>query len=302
MSNDARALLAIITGRDTDGLIEVRCRRPSDGRITAREWFPLSDTNDCLHFIAERAARLDVYVGVAPRTGREGGKAAIKHSWLLYVDADSAEAAARVRCFKHPPSLVVRSGSGENVHAYWSLSYPLSPAWFERANRRLAYDLGADVKVTDAARILRPPGSWNHKSDPPSPVTIDDMFDVRLERWNIAQLVGRLPDPPSKRPAMAVRPKRAISHDNSLEVVSAEHYYMVLTGRELLRGNVICPFHKDGRERQGSMRLYDTTWYCFVCCEGGSVYEFGARLWGLGTRGSEFVELRDRLQRELGVR
>lgn len=181
------------------------------------------------------------------------------------------------------------------MHAYWSLDAPLSPAWFERANRRLSYRLGADLKVTDAARILRPPGSLNHKTTPPNPVFVEMSYDVR---WTVAHIVGHLPDPPNVKPARTPRADIAET-DDPLQGISADVYYETLTGRELVRGNVTCPFHGGGNERNGSLRLYETTWYCFTCCEGGGIYQFASRLWGMERRGRGFIELRDRLEREL---
>jgi hypothetical protein len=133
----ADAFFAIIAGRDKDALIEIRCRDPRNGHII-QEWFPITERERRDRFIARRARRLDVYAGVAPRNARSGGKGAIAHGWCLWVDIDDAAGLERLRAFQPRPNLVVRSGSAENVHAYWSLSEPLSPAWIERANRRLA--------------------------------------------------------------------------------------------------------------------------------------------------------------------
>jgi DNA primase len=48
-----------------------------------------------------------------------------------------------------------------------------------------------------------------------------------------------------------------------------------------------------------SLQLYDHDWHCFGCRIGGSVYDFGARLYGLDTRGREFLQLRQRLAEKL---
>ena len=55
-------------------------------------------------------------------------------------------------------------------------------------------------------------------------------------------------------------------------------------------------FHDDSTP---SLQLYDHSWYCFACRLGGSIYDLGALLWRLNTRGREFLELRQRLAREL---
>jgi hypothetical protein len=36
-------------------------------------------------------------------------------------------------------------------------------------------------------------------------------------------------------------------------------------------------------------------WICYSCRRGGSIYDLAAELWGVGTRGGEFIELRRRL-------
>lgn len=297
------ALLGIIAGKDTTGFFEVRCRRPSDGKITAREWFPLGDCPfdtwaPCREFVTFNSAALDVYIGAAPRTRREGGKSAIERVWCLWADCDTPEALERLRAFEPQPSLIVRSGTGDNVHAWWALDRPLSPVWAERANRRLAFHLGGDMKATDAARILRPPGTLNHKHNPPGRVTVEHVHSRRT--W-VGAVVMRLPDPESQRPTRAPRP--SVAADDPLTGISADRYYATLTGRDITHGNVQCPFHGDGNERNPSMRLYDTTYYCFGCDQGGSIYEFAGRLWGnlLPLRGDNFKAVRDRLLVEMGT-
>jgi hypothetical protein len=86
---------------------------------------------------------------------------------------------------------VIRTGSDASVHAYWPLRVPLGAQWGVRANRRLATALGSDIAATDAARILRPAGTLNHKHAPPR-----DVVCTRLETdvFTFAEVVGRLPD------------------------------------------------------------------------------------------------------------
>lgn len=302
-TDDPDALLAIIAGRDTRTLFEVRCRDPRSGRITARDWYHVGDIDGARSFILSHAERLDVYVGTAPRTAREGGKAHIARGWCLWADIDTADGVARLRRFSPSPSLVIRSGSGENVHAYWALTEALPPAWLERANRRLAFALGADMKATDAARILRPPGTLNHKHDPPRRVAIEHVWkDPRLVRVSVASVVKNFPDPPSKPPSRRA-PRPDVYTDDPLLGVSSDRYYAVLTGREVTRGNVCCPFpaHRGGGEKSPSMRLYDGgTFNCFGCSVGGSIIQFAAHLWGYpDARGDNFREIRERLTREL---
>jgi len=48
-----------------------------------------------------------------------------------------------------------------------------------------------------------------------------------------------------------------------------------------------------------SLQLYDHSWYCFACRLGGSIYDFAALLFGLDTRGHQFLALRQRLAAEV---
>jgi hypothetical protein len=49
-------------------------------------------------------------------------------------------------------------------------------------------------------------------------------------------------------------------------------------------------------ERTASLKAYPNgSWYCYGCHQGGSIFDFAARLTGGGTRGVEFVELRAEL-------
>jgi hypothetical protein len=75
-------------------------------------------------------------------------------------------------------------------------------------------------------------------------------------------------------------------------------YMPALTGRHPNRaGKISCPFHED---HTPSLQLYEHDWYCYGACRtGGSIYDLGALLYGLGTRGHDFLELRQRLAEEL---
>jgi hypothetical protein len=51
-----------------------------------------------------------------------------------------------------------------------------------------------------------------------------------------------------------------------------------------------------------SLQLYERDWYCYGACRtGGSIYDLGALLYGLGTRGQDFLKLRRRLADDLGL-
>jgi RepB DNA-primase from phage plasmid len=95
---------------------------------------------------------------------------------VLFVDCDDEAAIDALEHFERAASMIVNSGRGR--HSYWSIFPPVSPDEAERANRRLAHALGADMRATDAARNLRPPRTFNFKSGEPAPVTLERLDDV----------------------------------------------------------------------------------------------------------------------------
>jgi hypothetical protein len=83
--------------------------------------------------------------------------------------------------------------------------------------------------------------------------------------------------------------------DDPFNGLAAEDYIEALTGREARRGFFRCPFHGDGEERTPSLHVMGVLWHCHGCHEGGTIYDFGARLWGIEPRGEGFKEIRARL-------
>ena len=197
--------------------------------------------------------------------------------------------------------MIITSGTPGHAHAYWTLTTPVTMPELERANRRLAHHLGADLASTDAARILRPPTSWNHKHAPPAPVELVGLVPTR--RHDAEALVDGLVDQPVGPSHGATERARSARTeiDRALLAIPAVDHAQRLTGRTADRtGKIRCPFHDD---RTPSLQLYDDgTWYCYGSCRaGGSIYEFGARLWRVSSKGSDFLVLRDRLTHELIV-
>jgi hypothetical protein len=42
--------------------------------------------------------------------------------WVLWADCDSPQAVTALEAFRPAPAIVVRSGSAERCHAYWTLT------------------------------------------------------------------------------------------------------------------------------------------------------------------------------------
>jgi hypothetical protein len=302
-ATDAQALdsyLRMLAGR-TPGARLLEIRFALRYRDMGRLFIAAHSAPGASRLIRRLAARTDVYVGVCLRTRRAGGRDAIDRSHLAFVEIDTADALDRLRAFRHPPSAIVLSGSAGHTHAYFTLSAPVTVPELERANRRLAHALGGDLASVDAARILRPPSSWNHKHTPPAAVQLIELDPAR--RYELDELVDGLEEPPGRPSARVTTPRRTgrTEIDRLLLAIPAAEYVHALTGLSPDRaGKIHCPFHQD---HTASLQLYeDGTWYCYGACKaGGSIFDFAARLWLTGAKGAAFLKLRARLADELGI-
>lgn len=98
-----------------------------------------------------------------------------------------------------PPSVVINSGGGK--HAYWLLDQPYLLIDEDTRNNAASIQslwvkyVGGDPGSKDLARVLRLPGTMNHKYNPPRPVLIESCDLKRT--YTIEQLSAILPlEPP----------------------------------------------------------------------------------------------------------
>lgn len=294
--------LALIAGTAPAGrLIEIRYRpRHSEMR---RMFVPARRIDRAAHAIHALGEHADVYVGVLLRTRRAGGRDAVADSHLAWVDLDLSDAAERLEAFALPATASVSTGTKGHLHGYFQLTRQLDPVTLVDLNRRLARHLGGDLAAIDAARILRAPGCFSQKHDPPAPVVLTELEPAR--RYDPCELASRLSDPPASAsllPATAAGGRGGRGPlDEQLLAIPAPEYVLALTGLSPDRsGKLACPFHED---HNPSMQLYDDgSWYCFGACKaGGSIYDFGSRLWGVPTKGRSFLALRDHLRAALNL-
>lgn len=285
--------LAMLAGRDRTGYLEGRWRRPGGmGQVFSR-----TDRLDQLaEMVAGMGARTDFFVGCAPRSHRHGGAEAVPFVYALWADLDGPEAVAAVAGFTPAPTVVIASGSGGNRHAYWQLDRPLEAADARRALRRLAHALGADMRSAEPARVLRPPGSFNHKHGTPSPV---ECLELDTLTYSPAAIVGDLPDPPNSREERAsgsVRPLSAVP--DQLADIPPPVYFEALTGLVPDRGGKVeCPLpgHDDATPSCHVFEDASRGWFCHGCSRGGTIYDLAAILadYRLPLRGADFIAVRN---------
>jgi hypothetical protein len=298
-TSDLERYLALLAGREpAGGLLELRYRDPSTPARMRQQFHDAADTRKLALEILRLGSLSDVYISVAPRRIRNGGRRAVARAWVLWADVDLPDGDGLASRLPLAPGVVINTGSPGHRHLYWPLTESLAPAELERANQTLAAALGADTgAVLGVATILRPPHTRNHKHTPPRPVT--------LERFNLCahsatEILAGLPAPQPPRTPAAGRQRESAS-DPLLNIAPAD-YVEALTGQSVPRDRKIsCPLHED---RTPSLHVYaDATlgWHCYGCNQGGTIYDLAAKLWLSGRsanalRGRQFVEVRQRLQ------
>lgn len=314
---DLRVYLSALYGSHPEGFVEIAHRRERDGRQGPMHrgrtgvFRPLANLEAVAREIERLALQEHVWVGVVPRrphpeTGELGGtRAHVGAARVLWADCDSADKefpVERLQGFSPPPHMLVGSGGG--YHAYWLLREAIEDAEHLReSNERLASAIGGDLQSADAARILRPPETFNFKAKYERPRPVELLLVGHHRRYRLEEVVGGLPCPrPPRRRALAEHaPARS---PDPLQRIAPAAYFAELASLEPGRdGKVCCPLptHADPGP---SCHIYESPaegWYCFGCGRGGDIYELAGELWHLRREGREFLELRAMLALRFGL-
>ena len=181
---------------EPDDVIEIR-RLPSK-RST---WHTASELADLGDALLQDAVEDNLYVGINPRKAAGGTRTDdVALCRCLAADFDGVDVRdARDRwtaCNLPDPTLIVASGHG--AHIYLRLNDPLDCETWSSLQRLLAEMLGTD-RIHDPPRILRLPGTRNHKP-PPADVVVFDGDPAR--RCSLHDLADRFPDNPDSAPTV----------------------------------------------------------------------------------------------------
>lgn len=133
-----------------------------------------------------------VHLGL-PRQIPDGGAATT--TTVLWTTVTGAEQNRRLSWLPLEPDLVIREGNSSRRTCLWALQEPMRWTGVHRANRRIAYRLGAVQKTGEPERLEIPaPGTCLRRDRTrPVPVVVERLVWA-VHPWQ--QLIGRLKDAP----------------------------------------------------------------------------------------------------------
>lgn len=142
--------------------LELRAKEKQTGKIT-RAFF--TEQNTFLQAAHKLSTTHNVYFGISTRFEHSGKKCDCYRTGCLWLDFDGPV----LPKLETKPDIIVESGTG--FHIYWilnTLMYVRSGRWkeIESVNRALAKKYHGDMAAIDVSRVLRVPGTLNHKHDP----------------------------------------------------------------------------------------------------------------------------------------
>jgi hypothetical protein len=152
-------------GLQTDETIELRAVSPRKGEeaLTRREFVTTIPSID--NFALRYGATHNIYFGVCTRLHGIPTRA-----FALWADIDGftpeSVSASYLGAYPIPATFIVSSGNG--THLYWCLDNTSTDLdEVEKSVSDIAKALGSDATVYDRARMMRVPGTLNHKSATP---------------------------------------------------------------------------------------------------------------------------------------
>ena len=191
-----------------EGLVELRFRDQRTGAWSSSfEDIGVEGWEERLEATtASLADWADVYIGLAPRTRKEGTVEATGRGHVVGFDLDDPGAVEALDDFPLAPDIVIETGSVTNgaPHLWvgWILDDDQAPRIIGSISARLCDLLGGDRGYpASAASIIRVPGTWNHKHPEPHPVKL---AYLAVSPYSVEELEAELPAP---RAGRASRPR-----------------------------------------------------------------------------------------------
>lgn len=193
------ALLFAALGNDE--LIQIKLIRPHPSGDKSQDEIRTQYFTNVADALANARAAppgFNSYFGVLPKSRPSARAEAATQAYCIWADLDaklsgSEDAAlAALSRFALPASAVVYTGGG--YHAYWFLSSTIRHhARVSDLVRRLARLIGAD-STADVARILRVPGTYNYKYNPPREVKQHSLRDLKYLDTDFEAALGVSPE------------------------------------------------------------------------------------------------------------
>lgn len=126
----------------------------------------------------------------------------------LFAEFDAKDYGDKDKILRHldnlsiHPNVIVDSGGG--YHCYWILFSPMkiidhaTLEYFQSIQARWVLHVGGDKGAKDLCRVLRVPGTYNYKYDPPEEVII---INQDMHYYELPDLIAILPPEPEKQEA-----------------------------------------------------------------------------------------------------
>lgn len=153
-------LAAVVINKRTGSTIQRIAPAESIAAEDGQRWLRYMNDSDYEVYLSANALKEEA----RSRTKEDVG--AIRHIYLdIDQDGDKALERLLARSDLPQPNYVLSTSPGKYQVIWKAEGFNLEQA--EDLQRRLSRDTGADIAVTDSARILRLPGFYNRKYDPP---------------------------------------------------------------------------------------------------------------------------------------
>jgi hypothetical protein len=151
-------------------LVTIDRSKGDDAKTVRQKFYEYPDEIDsAIEFINKKSVNVDVYFAPFLMTQARRTKEDIVETPVVWSDGDTCP----IDSLLIEPSAVVRTSPGKH-HFYWKLDPVESPDVGEYLSKKVAYyhaEEGMDKSGWDLTQLLRVPGTFNHKTVPPQPVS-----------------------------------------------------------------------------------------------------------------------------------